>query len=160
MNTARRLESLVTVQSRRVDAALRALKELNQRVQRALAERSACLERWQTTEDRRKQEMSRTETLGGGSQSVSAAELVAAAGRVEWWRERARERKTELESADAALLQTESEAAQASLRYRRAHARHEGLTKLADEQRGALESLRMRVEESDMDGRRAVGDRT
>ena len=162
MSTAGRLESLLTVQGRRVDAALHALKELNDLVLRARAERCACLERWETTEVHRQQEKSRAESLSGGSSSrgISAAELASAAGRLDWWRERALEQKRELESADAALLQAQSDAAQAGLRFRRAHARHEGLIKLVEERRGALERLKVRVEESDMDGRRLVGEGT
>jgi hypothetical protein len=159
MSAPRRLDSLLIVQLRRVDHALVELKARNEQLRQAELERAARHERLAATQRRRQLEVSRhAESIAGASsRTLSAAELAAAGRRLEWWRIRAQEQQQELESAQAALLHAQTDAAQARLRYQEANARHEGLAQLLEEERRALACETLRVEESDSDESRKHG---
>ena len=138
------LEALLTVQERRVDRALTELKACNEALQRAQMERETRRERWQEAESGRRRELSRHVEIT--RKSLSAAELAAAGKRLDWWRMRSEDQSKELAAAEAASLQAESAAGRARIEYRKAHAKHEGLVKLLDEQQRAQARTRLRLE--------------
>jgi hypothetical protein len=159
MKAPHRLDSLLIVQHRRVDKALAEITACNEQLRRAESVRAVRQERWEATEAQRLAQIGRqTEVLADSSSHViSAAELAASSRRLQWWRSRAEEQKQELEIAQAALLQASTAAMQARLRYRRALARHEGLTKLIEQRQLALARESLRLEESDTEGGRIRG---
>ena len=159
MKAPHRLDSLLIVQQRRVDKALAELTACNEQQRRAELDRAARQERWEATEAQRLAEINRQAEVIADSSShvIPAAELAAAGRRLQWWRTRAEEQKQELETAQVALLQATTAAMQARLRYRRAQARREGLAKLIEQRQMALARESLRLEESDTEGRRIRG---
>jgi hypothetical protein len=159
MTAPQRLDSLLSVQHRRVDKALSELTACNEQQRRAELDRAACQERWEATEAQRLAEIDRQAKVIAASSShiIPAAELAAAGRRLEWWRTRAEEQQQEIETAQAALLQARTAAMEARLRYRRAQARHEGLMKLIEQRQIAAARESLRLEESDTEGRRIRG---
>jgi hypothetical protein len=159
MKAPQRLDSLLIVQHRRVDKALSELTACNEQQRQAELDRAARQERWEATEAQRLAEIDRQAEVIADSSShiVPAAALAAAGRRLEWWRTRSEEQKQELETAQAALLEATTAAMQARLRYRRAQARHEGLTKLVEQRQVASAHESLRLEESDTEGVRIRG---
>jgi hypothetical protein len=159
MKAPQRLDSLLIVQHRRVDKALNELTACNEQQHRAELDCSACQERWEATEAQRLAQINRqAEVIADtSSHTISAAELAAAGRRLQWWRTRSEEQKQAIETAQAALLQARTAAMQARLRYRRAQARHAGLTQLIEQRRMALAREQLRLEESDTEGGRIRG---
>ena len=161
MKAPHRLDSLLIVQQRRVDKALAEFTACNEQQRRAELDRAARQERWEATEAQRLAEIDRQAAVIADTSShiTSASELAAAGRRLQWWRTRSEEQKQEIKTAQAALLQARTAAMQARLHYRRAQARHAGLTQLIEQRQVALARENLRLEESDTEGRsiRGVG---
>jgi hypothetical protein len=153
-----RVNLLLAVHERRVERASAVLQHCNEQLRRAESERAEQYERLLDTQARRQRELSQQgDAISGGSgRVVSATELVAARNRLAWWSARLQEQNEALAAAEATLLKSEADAAQARLRYQEVQARRSGLVRLVDERQRALARDRERIEECDSDGRWTV----
>ena len=158
MKIPARVNLLLIVHQRRVDRAQAVLRHCNEQLQRTESERADQYGRLRDTQAQRQRELNRQgEVIGRRSrQALSAADLVAARNRLDWWSARVEEQKQKLAAADATLLQSESDAAQARLRYQAVEARQRGLVRLVDERGRALARDRARIEDSNADDQRTA----
>jgi hypothetical protein len=143
------IDPLLAVQKRRVDRAMDEVRARNQYQSQMEIERERAQALLLETRTRRQQEaQNRDDLLAKQMQHrVSLAEIVTGTARIEWWDARVAEHVGALESADNALNQARSAAAEARREYRHIWARYEALLKLASEQRRAFNESRLRLEE-------------
>jgi chromosome segregation ATPase len=148
-----RVNLLLLVHQRRVDRAQAVLQHCNEQLRRAESERVDQHERLRDAQAQRQGELNRQgEVMGRHSgQVLCAADLVAARNRLEWWSARVDEQKERLAAAEASLLKSESDAAQARLRYQGVEARQRGLVRLVDERRRTVARDRTRIEDCNAD---------
>jgi hypothetical protein len=147
-----RVNLLLAVHQRRINRALAVLQHCNEQLRHAESGRANQCERLRDTQAQRQRELNRQgEVIGRAHQAFSAGDLVTARNTLEWWSARVDEREKELAAAEATLLKSESDAAQARLRYQGVEARQRGLVRLVDERRRALARDRARIEDFNAD---------
>lgn len=153
-----RVNLLLVVHQRRLNRALATLQHSNEQLRRAEFERANQYERLRDTQAQRQRELHRQgeAMCRCAQQTFSAAGLVAARSRLEWWSARVEEREKELAAAEVALRNSQSEATQSRLRYHGVEARQRGLVRLVEERQRALRRDRARIEDCDADEKRTA----